>query len=449
MPPETPIEMPTKAHGDPSKEFFVYTITKDVSVEDCILDLLDNCIDGARKTLIKKDASLTKIEHYNGYTAQLVANSSTFRITDNCGGLSISEAIDYAFHFGRRPDAPMDGPYSIGLYGIGMKRAIFRLGDEIEIYSSTIDEAFRANINVAGWLAQRPPNEWDFDLNDAAISHEPGTDIEIKRLILGVAALLGTSAFQNELARIIGRDYFRFIDGGFKIELNGATVPSYRFTIREGGSFKPAKFSYMDEGVEVEIVGGMSGSPPDDLEPNEALAEVEYYGWFVLCNDRVVLASDKSDRTVWGSDKFPGWHYQYNGFVGFVSFHASNPKLLPWTSTKREIDQTNPIYRRAVTKMKELTRAWIDYTNLRKSDLDVAKDQEQKTVMRRLLDLAQSDTVAFPATDRSARQVARISYTKPLEEVGRVKKSLGNRNMTNRDAGVKTFDYYVKNELGD
>ena len=116
-------------------------ITKDISLEDCILDLIDNCLDGARKAKHSATAGAA-VGDYAGFRAAVEFDANRFQIADNCGGINISEAIDYAFHFGRRLDAPVEGDYSIGLYGIGMKRAIFKMGNKIDIYSSTQDEAF-------------------------------------------------------------------------------------------------------------------------------------------------------------------------------------------------------------------------------------------------------------------------------------------------------------------
>lgn len=36
-----------KATAFPTKAFFVRMITRDISLEDCILDLIDNSVDGA------------------------------------------------------------------------------------------------------------------------------------------------------------------------------------------------------------------------------------------------------------------------------------------------------------------------------------------------------------------------------------------------------------------
>jgi hypothetical protein len=193
-------------------------ITKDISLVDCILDLIDNSLDGARKA--QHAASPEAIlDNYNGFHANVDSSAQRFHIADNCGGIKLSEAIDYAFHFGRRLDAPTEGDYSIGLYGIGMKRAIFKMGNKIEIYSSTDQEAFRTKIDVKEWLARAlvsvpgqasAKEDWDFDMDDAEVNPDTGTSISIDELHPSISAQFANPEFENSLARIVARDYAQF-----------------------------------------------------------------------------------------------------------------------------------------------------------------------------------------------------------------------------------------------
>ena len=47
--------------------------------------------------------------------------------------------------------------------------------------------------------------------------------------------------------------------------------------------------------VKISIMAGMADVPPDDdsAEADSEIRETEYYGWFVACNDRIVLAGVK------------------------------------------------------------------------------------------------------------------------------------------------------------
>ena len=61
-------------------------ITRDISIEDAIIDLLDNSIDGANK--INPD-------NYSGLYIDLIINNNEFTISDNCGGFSLETEQKY------------------------------------------------------------------------------------------------------------------------------------------------------------------------------------------------------------------------------------------------------------------------------------------------------------------------------------------------------------------
>ena len=184
-----------------------------------------------------------------------------------------------------------------------------------------------------------------------------------------------------------------------------------------------------------------------ELEPSDR-SETGYYGWFVLCNDRIVLPADKTERTVWGDEGFPRWHYQYNGLMGMVLFHARDPNLLPWTTTKRDVDESSPLYRRAVNEMKKATRPWIEYTNQRKADLNGARAKERAAASVPFFQVAESLVLKVPTVPEAPKiKMANILYQKPLAEVNKVRKALGRGNMSYRAVGERTFDYYVENEM--
>lgn len=451
-----------KAHAAPTKDFFVRMIIKDISLEDCILDLIDNCLDGARKVKHASSAG-ARVDDYSGFNAQLNFSGERFEIVDNCGGIKISEAIDYAFHFGRRPNAPTEGEYSIGLYGIGMKRAIFKMGNSIEIYSSTDQEAFRTRIDVNEWLTRAlvvpsgqslPLEDWDFDMDDAPVKPGTGTTIAVTALYPEIAAQFANPAFANSLARIIARDYAQFLAKGFEIFVNGKRLEGFPFTVRESAEFKPIRLRYEDESsIEVEIIAGMAGAPPDDLQPSESerRTETDYYGWYVICNDRVVVAADKSDQTVWGDGGFQVWHYQYNGFIGVVSFHSKDPNRLPWRTTKRDVDGSNAAYRRAIEKMKDATRSWTKYTHDRKANIDDAKRREAVATAKPLFEVPFSAKLEVPQVVNAPQLIrfGSIQYKKPSAEIAKAKKLLGNATMSNALVGERTFDYFLKNESED
>ena len=81
--------------GRPTKKFFIEMITRDISIEDAIIDLIDNSIDGANRLRPKVNSS------FEGLYVKLSLNKDMFVIEDNCGGFSLETAQKYAFRFGR------------------------------------------------------------------------------------------------------------------------------------------------------------------------------------------------------------------------------------------------------------------------------------------------------------------------------------------------------------
>lgn len=446
--------MTETAHATPAKEFFIRMITKDIALDDCVLDLLDNSIDGAKREMERRDGSLHAPSAYAGFEAAMTFSEQGFRIQDDCGGISIDEAKDYAFHFGRRKGLDRQPQDSIGIYGIGMKRAIFKIGRQIKVRSSTSEESFEVSIDVDEWETKL---EWEFELEPGEPWTKPGTTIEVTELNSGAKLDFADPAFANQLRSTVARDYSLFIQKGFRIAINSAEVPPLGFSLRYGADFEPAKVAYVDrrekDGAEisVEIAAGMAALPPD---PDEDLAQinlkdVDRYGWFVLCNDRVVLAGDKTDKTVWGDNGYRRWHPQYNGFLGIAQFHSRDPGALPWTTTKRDVDETDPVYRRAVARMKELTTPYIEYTNARKADPDSAKRLEQETQARPIAEVQERREMRLPVIARPRIKMRNVLYRKPEDELLRAAEALGDAEMSFKEIGLRTFDYYYDREVGE
>jgi hypothetical protein len=436
------------AVGDPTKDFFVFMITKDITLEDCIFDLIDNAVDGARKALAAGREQPEGEGMFRGFCVTITANAVEFVIRDNGSGISIAEAERVAFRFGREMSAKPETAHGIGLYGIGMKRAMFKIGRLIEVKSSTTTESFASVIDVNAWLTKK--DEWAFELESASAT-EPGTSIKITQLTDEVARDLRDPVFISRLRKVISRDYSLILQDGFSIIVNNEPVHPFIFTLLSGGEFRPVSRSYSDDGVGVTIYSGFAHTPAADLDPDEySRTPDEYWGWFVACNERVVLAADKTERTVWGVDGFAKWHPQFNGFMGIVHFDSDDPRKLPWTTTKRGVDLLAPVYRRAVGEMQKATNDFIRYTNTRKAFVEEAKSKESQARPLPLTALSPSETLVTPKFERETPRirVSTISYQRPTAIVEKAKAALGRPSMSNRDMGGATFDYYVKQELG-
>src|ERR1051325_5693373 len=167
--------------ASPTKAFFVRMLTRDIDLRYAILDLLDNCVDGIVRTLHKNKgkAKVDAATPYTGFHAYITVNSKKFAIEDNCGGIPRDIAIKSAFRLGRPTDIELENRETVGVYGIGMKRAIFKLGRKATVISEHRGAAFRVKITPE-WLEQ--DENWKLDLEDIDPTGTDGTRIEVTDL---------------------------------------------------------------------------------------------------------------------------------------------------------------------------------------------------------------------------------------------------------------------------
>ena len=69
------------AEASPTKKFFVSMLTRDISLADAILDLVDNCLDGALRLANGGDVD------YAQHWVKIKLSEELFSIEDNCGGI--------------------------------------------------------------------------------------------------------------------------------------------------------------------------------------------------------------------------------------------------------------------------------------------------------------------------------------------------------------------------
>jgi hypothetical protein len=431
------------AEGRPTKSFFVKMITRDISLEDCILDLLDNSIDGARRQLRVHRRKGKAKNPLKGFEARLEIDSKKCQITDNCGGIPRAVAEHYAFRFGR-VEASAPEKLGIGLYGVGMKRAIFKLGQVGSVRSRLGSSGFEVKVDVAEWRDET--DDWDFPLKVIQEATPAGTTVLIAPLWEEVGNVVGDPNFALGLRDRIACDYSFLIALGFTVKLNGRTVDPYPFAFRNGGGFTPMHTSEVIAGVTVEILAGFAEAPPDNVEAEDELVRKrDLSGWYIACNDRIVIAADKTSRTVWGRDDFTRWHPQYRGFLGIVRLRADDPRLLPWTTTKRDVDETSPVFRTAVERMKSATERCIQYTSSRRGDIDGAREAEGKARSISALDVPMCRTPLFPRIVKKRKKGTTIHYNVTRGELDQALVLLEDRTLSNKEVGLQTFRFFLEN----
>ena len=206
----------------PFKSFFVSMLTRDIQLEDAILDLLDNCVDG-----ILRSSQVSGSKPYHGYKADIEFSSEDFTISDNCGGIPW-DLHEYAFRMGPpdpdHPDHQARPAGSVGVYGIGMKRAIFKIGKDCLISTRNASDQYEVAIE-ADWM--RNERQWRIPVRASRKDMiSDGTIIYVSDLNPGISETFGASArtFTASLYRMVATHYSYIIEKGFEVTINGRRV---------------------------------------------------------------------------------------------------------------------------------------------------------------------------------------------------------------------------------
>lgn len=430
----------------PTKQFFVSMFTRDISLADAILDLVDNCLDGALR--LSHGGNVDYSRHY----VSISLSSELFTIEDNCGGIPREVAKNYAFKMGRDPGDKRDFENeTIGMYGVGMKRAIFKMGREARVSTLHEDDGFVVPI-TSDWLDKQ---DWDplpiIDMEEADRIEEPGTRIRVQGLYPGVARHFTNDAFLNVLRSSIAEHFTMFLQRGLHILVNDSTVNPVFVEVLVSENVEgpvPFVFQSLIDDVTVSIAVGLSTgrglpSDEDDASDFERDRSAPTAGWTVFCNDRAVIVGDKSRLTGWG-DGIPLYHYQFSIITGIVEFRSNYADKLPVTTTKRALDTSSDVWLQALVKMKEGMRVWINYTNHWKnhprSDQTKYWEKAKPLPLRDAIDLVSNrdsavktsgnieynpqkqKVIPTPPTHKPSSR--RIVFSRPVEEIRTISKAL-------------------------
>jgi hypothetical protein len=446
--------------GGPTKRFFVSMLTRDIKLTDAILDLVDNCVDGATRQL---KGRVSGSNPYSGYVARLTLSERSFDISDNCGGIP-QNAIKDAFLLGR-PKIERNIP-TIGMYGIGMKRAIFKIGEEAAVESFSSDGAFQVNY-TRDWL--KPENDqWDLPIEKKQNKKGKGVVVVVQTLRKEVAKQFGNDAFLNELRTAISGHFGYIIQKGFAIYVNGEklralTLKLFSTDSPKTAGIRPYDFESDDDGIHVRVTVGffrpLVRMEEIDEEAERPL-ESEQAGISVVCNDRLVLLNDTSMQTGWGDGGVPKFHPQFRGIAGFIIFTSDQPEKLPISTTKRDLDVGAEVYLRARQYCMEGLKECTDFTNKWKGMEDEAGKffgQARRVDAKTEVKLASKFGKSVRG-DKAAKKLGadlpipekrnpmrRISFTRKEDAIRRVSQHLfGDAEEEPKIVGQECFDRTLK-----
>jgi len=441
------------ADARPTKGFFLEMFVRDLSLEDCILDLVDNSIDSLIKSR-NMDVSETFLpetiregnnkggrEELEPAKIEITISSEQFKISDNCGGIGVEAARNDVFRIGH-PTEGNEG--QLGVYGIGLKRAIFKIGNYITIESKTVDEGFKMVIDVPEW---KEKEEWElpFDVIEGAKDPKTaGTSIVIKSYSEEISERLKPGTFDTILKEMIERTYGLFLNRYVEVTLNGLKVEPKPIPIGDSPNVNIAKEEFEEKEVKVAIYAGLAG------RTEEKEWKQEQAGWYIACNGRLVVTADRNKLTGWGSN-LPLFVPKYRGFVGIVFFSSKKPLLLPWKTTKQGINSESLIFQRALTRMAVTARPVINFLNSMVSSNGSEKEPQRKAAEEikyvDMTSLEERPRITFKAMPVKVEEwTTTVQFSVKDKDVDRIRKCLGKSSWSARKITRYTFDYFLKTE---
>ena len=431
--PEEPV--PEFADAEPTKEFFVAMLVRDIRLRDAIVELVDNAVDGALAS--------GSTDHLRGRRVDVDLSRNEFRISDNCGGIPLVAAREYAFKFGR-PSSVEAAQGSIGRFGVGMKRAIFRIGQDFRVESTTETDSFVVEQDVREWIKETGP--WHFPLREVErpAGAENGTTITITALHEPISIQFGLDEFQNSLMTTLSERHSENLRKGLELRVNGDRVEAAEVEISSDAAFEPLR-------VEREYNGT---GPPLHLRLIAGVAprDRRRAGWYVFMNGREVLHADQSYATGWGDRPgVPSFHEDFAYFRGYAFLTCADPARLPWTTTKMTVDTDTEAYqavRSEMVRTMEEVFAFLRAAAKERSEQGDEAELHEKMMRSQTVSVSElSGAGALRVPQPKPRPpTTTVQYQELRERVDRAKEEL--EVGSNREVGSHTFDYWFRREIG-
>ena len=439
-------------NAEPTKGFFVDMITRDISLEQAVLDLVDNSVDGAMRFKKGSDRPL------DGYYIHIQVSGTRFSIVDNCGGFDKKVArrirlpvwaaqrarecaeLDRPVWYRHETRAiqvwePIRYPVCNRCRKVGNQRRRTRLAGNQ-----------RLDVRV-GCL----PDTSEVSENN------PGTEIEVSRLRPEVAARFGLPQFVVSITGLITSKHRQFIAQGIAIAVNGRHLVATSLNLLFSGHLKPGVdyLHFESEGqasVEARIIAGLGDSIPSAA------------GWYVVCNGRVILEADRKKETGWGIIEeetgellIPKFHNQFARFRGIVTFDSTDASRVPWNTMKTDVDRESPVWQQTFVRMIEMMRPVIDFLNqldasiqeytsegsaLLKYVATATRVNTESLKQKRLFESPGPEDLTAPGP----RWVS-IQYSRPWPDIEFLQDALNVHSA--KSVGERSFDLALKKQRGE
>lgn len=305
----------------PSKRLY-QSIIADYDLNRSICELIDNALDAWMLTGKKRALDI------------LVAfdlDQQSVCVRDTAGGVR-KEDLHFVIAPGHTGTKPED--QGIGFFGVGTKRAVVALAEDISIRSRYQDgKTFLVKFDDE-WIQEE--DDWVVELFEVDSIEAGSTHIDLSRLRRKIE-----KAHVEGLAEHVAATYaFYLKDSRVTIKIDGVAIkPKYFEDWAYPPKHPPTQLNGHIEGpagrkVQATILGGLT------LESSPATGE---YGVYFYCNDRLVARALKGAE-VGFMRGIAGLPHPKVAITRIIVSLKGDARDMPWNSSKSAINFGSPVY---------------------------------------------------------------------------------------------------------
>ena len=304
----------------PNKRLFL-SIIVDYDLNRSICELIDNALDiwvrGGSNNPVTINIDLDK-------------DQQTICATDNAGGVDRTE-LSFMVSPGQTGNLPVEE--IIGIFGVGTKRAVVALGQDITIITRCKKEkTYQLEFDEA-WIKDE---KWELPVYEVDDIAEGTTTIRLQRLRFQI-----TENAISQLKEHLRATYARFLrDPKIIIKVNSEQLQPLMFEEwAYPPKYSPRKYTgsiQSEDGgmVQVEVLAGLTKvSSPTGGE----------YGVYFYCNDRLITRGLKS-YDVGFTKGLAGSPHPSISLTRVIVSLSGPAQLMPWNSSKSAIYPNHPIF---------------------------------------------------------------------------------------------------------
>jgi len=326
-----------KLDGTPHKRF-ILSIVSDYDLNRSLCELIDNATD-----IWIKNGRKSKLN----ISINFDQNQKTISILDNSGGVQEKD-LNFLISPGASTNTTNDN--TIGIFGVGTKRAVIALSQDIKITSRyKKNKTYRIEFDE-NWLQDE---DWSLPYYEVDNISQGSTLVELQKLRISIE-----KSEIEELKDFIASTYAIFLaDKNFEIKVDTKPISSKLFDDwaypknYEPRNYKGKINLTSGRKVEVEVEAGLT------KESSPASGE---YGVYFYCNNRLIARALKT-TDVGFIKGIAGQPHPSLSISRIIVFLNGSSVDMPWNSSKSDINTNHYVFKEIQNWLLEVVK---NYTSL-------------------------------------------------------------------------------------